>query len=605
VRSEDITSLFTDKPAQMPVMPVSNSRTGQVTAFDPLTGASTIVVDGQEMTDLAIDVVGAVPLQVGDFVQIDTSTPRWYVKGKISEPGSGVVPTWPADIEQASADAAAAQAAADALQDDIDAAAAAVAVVEASLATLNGTTLPALEAALDAAVADVAAATASLATLTGTTLPALAADLDAAEADIATAQGDITTAQADITAAQADVTAVQGDVTTLTSTTIPALQAEVDDILPIGTTDITDDAITTPKIATNAITAGKIQADAVTAVKILAGAVTTAKLDAGAVTAAKITAGTITATELATGAITTVKLAAGAVTANELAAGSVTALKIAANTITAAEIAADAITASELAANAVTAGKIAAGTIVAADISAGAITTAKIAADAVTANEIAAGTITATEIATGAVTAAKLTADAIDGKTITGALLRTAASGQRVEIDVNYENEIRFYTGNPAETEPGRVESSTGGDLWVYGPSLSGANGAGLRLHPSSGQQTAEVFGDRFLFNNETVVTAESPAVLYEKTLGPNGTQINCMRFGNATGTTTAVTSQLVVTHGLGGAPTSVVIGTQTQDRIARIQGSNSTTFTLEVRNSNTGALIPSSAIAVYWLAVR
>jgi hypothetical protein len=566
-------------------MPVSNSRTGQVTAFDPSTGASTIVVDGQEMTDLAVDVVGAVPLQVGDYVQIDTSTPRWYVKGKISEPGAGVVPTWPADIEQASADAAAAQASADALQGAIDAAEAAVAAVEASLATLNTVTLPGLQSALDTAEADVAAATASLATLNSTTLPALSADVDAVEANI----------------------------TTLTGTTIPTLQTQVNGILPITTTKISDDAITTPKIATDAVTAAKIQADAVTAVKILAGAVTTAKLDAGAVTA----------------------------------------VKIAADTITAAQIAAGAITASELAANAVTAGKIAAGTIVAGDISAGAITTAKIATDAVTANEIAAGAITATEIQAGAITGTKLSADAIDGKTITGATFLTAApTNARWELSSAHSNQLLGYpASNVNNPQPGvlRIDSQqTEPNKWLYETRLtaptstavpsSNTNNPYFRLavHEATGGTAVSAVGESGSFTDEfstlgmlwnkglpdlylyattgvvkandvPVATTTGTQTLTNKTiaggkLGAAGSAVSGLRFGQAAAQAINGSGQITISHGLGVQPTTVIaVGA---NHAVRVQAQTSTTFTVVCYTLPGATLATTGTGTIFWIAI-
>lgn len=103
-----------------------------------------------------------------------------------------------------------------------------------------------------------------------------------------------------------------------------------------------------------------------------------------------------------------------------------------------------AITTEKLAANAVTADKIVAN----------AITTEKLAADAVTADKIVANAITGDKIA----------ANAIDGKTITGALIRTAASGQRVETEAN---RLRFYGGNGATGGyiQGRENGASGGLL--------------------------------------------------------------------------------------------------------------------------------------------
>ena len=61
----------------------------------------------------------------------------------------------------------------------------------------------------------------------------------------------------------------------------------------------------------------------------------------------------------------------------------------------------------------------------------GAITTDKILANAITAGKIAALAIEADHISANAITADKINAGAIDGKLITGARIRTAASGRR------------------------------------------------------------------------------------------------------------------------------------------------------------------------------
>jgi len=64
----------------------------------------------------------------------------------------------------------------------------------------------------------------------------------------------------------------------------------------------------------------------------------------------------------------------------------------------------------------------------------GAITARALAAGAVEADKIAANAVTADSIKAGAITVTKIAADAIDGKTITGATVRTAATGARVAL---------------------------------------------------------------------------------------------------------------------------------------------------------------------------
>lgn len=80
--------------------------------------------------------------------------------------------------------------------------------------------------------------------------------------------------------------------------------------------------------------------------------------------------GTITETQITDGAISTPKLAANAVTTNNLAAGSVTADQLAANSVIAGKVQAGAISTDELAANAITADKVKANAIGAEQIAA-------------------------------------------------------------------------------------------------------------------------------------------------------------------------------------------------------------------------------------------
>ncbi|MEU4095505.1 hypothetical protein [Streptomyces sp. NPDC026673] len=144
---------------------------------------------------------------------------------------------------------------------------------------------------------------------------------------------------------------------------------------------------------------------------------------------------------IADGAITTPKLVAGSINGDRLAVGTVAADRIAANSITAAQIKALGVTSDVLAANAVTASKI------------------------------AAGSIDATHIKALAITAALLAADAVDGKTVTGAKVRTAASGQRVEMVpatplgndngdgvITYPPGVVWYSGLAEEVSPGVLQ---------------------------------------------------------------------------------------------------------------------------------------------------
>lgn len=209
----------------------------------------------------------------------------------------------------------------------------------------------------------------------------------------------------------------------------------------ITSTQIEDNAISSPKIAAGAVIAGKIAAgsveadkiaaSAVSADKIAAGAVTAGKIATDAVEAGKIAAGAVSADKIAANAITSDKIAAGAITAGKLAVGAVEADAIAANVITAGKIAAGAIGTDQLAANAVVAAKIAAGTITTDKIAAGTIQGSRIAANTITGGLIAAsGIITsAAQIDNGVISNANIANAAITNAKIQDGTILSAKIG--------------------------------------------------------------------------------------------------------------------------------------------------------------------------------
>lgn len=170
-------------------------------------------------------------------------------------------------------------------------------------------------------------------------------------------------------------------------------------------TDAQIAALATSKL-TGQITATQITDGAISTPKLAAGSVTTAKLVANAVTANEIASNTITASEIAAGAVTTSELAANAVTANEIAANSVTASEIAANTITSNQIASNTITGNEIVANTITGGLLATASIIttSAQIDDGLITNAKIGNAAITTAKIGDAAVDTLQIAGNAVT---------------------------------------------------------------------------------------------------------------------------------------------------------------------------------------------------------
>jgi len=86
----------------------------------------------------------------------------------------------------------------------------------------------------------------------------------------------------------------------------------------ITTTQITDEAISTPKLAANAVTAAKIAAGTITSNEIAANTIVGGNIAAGAIGTAQLAAGAVTTDILAANAVTTAKIAAGAVTTSQL-----------------------------------------------------------------------------------------------------------------------------------------------------------------------------------------------------------------------------------------------------------------------------------------------
>jgi hypothetical protein len=126
----------------------------------------------------------------------------------------------------------------------------------------------------------------------------------------------------------------------------------------IGTSDLKNQAVTTPKLADGAVTAKKISTQAVGPAKIALGAIRTAKIFDAAVTTAK----------LADGSVNTAKLADNSVTTSKIADGNVLNADLGNNSVTSGKIADGNVINADLGNNAVTSGKIADGQVRAQDI---------------------------------------------------------------------------------------------------------------------------------------------------------------------------------------------------------------------------------------------
>ncbi|MEU5748247.1 hypothetical protein ABZ804_22245 [Streptomyces sp. NPDC047726] len=202
--------------------------------------------------------------------------------------------------------------------------------------------------------------------------------------------------------------------------------------------------------------------------------------------------------DLIDGIVTEVKLAQDAVTAAKIALGAVTEPKILAGAITTDKLVALAVTAEKIAALAITTDKLAALSV----------TADQLAANAVTATKIAAGAIEATHIKAGAITAEKIDADALNGKTITGAIVRTAALGDRVELtNSGTTGLLRFF--NSANRLSAAISSSVDDEgmqaFSVLGPDPAGTNWGGrprMLLSADGAKSTAQLNADKVVIGS-------------------------------------------------------------------------------------------------------
>lgn len=297
----------------------------------------------------------------------------------------------------------------------------------------------------------------------------------------------------------------------------------------ITANEIAANAITSDELAANSVIAGKIAASSVTATEIAAGAVTAVKLTIGAATDNKVINGSFeSGSEMwATGSggsngswsivtgtggsgVNALQITRGA-GANQMSVGQVSAAYFPVNgaaarpfhaTCRAKSVTFDYASGFFLRIRWYQADKVTPASVSSSDpISNAGITTnyqafqgqatppanaawgraeiiagtaldsATIHVDAIEVREVT----TSTQIENGAITTSKLSATAIDGMTITGALIRTAASGKRWEIQAGGTNELTSYSGLAGEIAPGGLQVDAEGGLPVvrlYAPKL-------------------------------------------------------------------------------------------------------------------------------------
>ena len=177
-------------------------------------------------------------------------------------------------------------------------------------------------------------------------------------------------------------------------------------------------------------------------------------------------------------------------------------------------------------------------------IEGGAITTEHIRTGAITAESGIIGSIDANVITVGKIMGNQLDADAINGKTITGAKIRTASSGSRVELT---HNGLKQYNSLGAT-----IVDMTSGSFTLQGGSITGStiktatsgsrveiNTQGLKQYNSSNEVIAEMVGGSMVMTG--VLEAENNVGQFQAGMAfPDGSSTSPgLRWNNIGGTGT------------------------------------------------------------------
>jgi hypothetical protein len=180
--------------------------------------------------------------------------------------------------------------------------------------------------------------------------------------------------------------------------------------------------------------------------------------------------------------------------------------------------------------------------------------------------------------------------------TARGTFISGSGTGPHIEITSVNANTISFFSGDATETQPGFIFSGGGGVLStnIGSPVKSGSGLASIQLESFGGGSLIDMFADDVQLSNNLAVAGNTK-------LGAVGSTVKAMRHGNTAAVTNAA-SQLVIPHGLGVAPAAVLLGPQSH--YARIQAVGVANITVEFRNPAGGALVPATAVSLYWLAI-
>jgi len=337
----------------------------------------------------------------------------------------------------------------------------------------------------------------------------------------------------------------------------------------ITATQLAADSVGASEIAANAVGASELADNAVDTAAIANLAVTGAKIANATITANKLSlsAGDIDGTKIANDSITANQIAANAITASELADNAVDAAALATNSVTAAKIAANAVGASELADNAVDTAAVANGAITTAKIADGAITTAKL-SGTIEAATLSDGSVVTAKLANDAVTAAKLAAGAVDTTALGATSVTTAKIAAGAVTDAKVASGISGAkltdgTVTAAKLLTSDIDRSlnvSAGKLGINN-TISAGTSAGISYNAQGliTATTALVAGDLPVATTSAVggvsvsstgglsVTGAGVLAIAATTTGATATKVTFNNFGQITGTSTLVASDLPV----------------------------------------------------------
>lgn len=230
---------------------------------------------------------------------------------------------------------------------------------------------------------------------------------------------------------------------------------------------------------------------------------------------------------------------------------------------------------------------------------------------------------------------------AIDGQTITGALIRSKASGSRVEMsDSGTYDDLRFYTGHAGETDPGQIGARATEEFGNYtsfrtlitapgNTGLVGGYNPAIALGTTSdGNAYADISGGMDLnFHAEDLIRGLSNMFLFQSNntgelllhatdngvafgdkdgLGvlPNGRGLKGLNFGSVSASVNSA-GRTSVWHGLRNTP-SAVFFTSRNAKIYEVYSVSSTQIVIQAKDADTGNPAGNGTNAfLYWMAVE